>query len=451
MHYHKRRALLYFSGLLCITIFIGSCVKTNIQFGQQFIDNTYSQIIEIDSFTPKLSTIYIDSFPTSVSNLSFIGKYNDSALGDVKASAYFQLGVPAYDATSTEFNSASFDSLTLFIKLTGNYYGDTTSPINIQVNPLTEQIVPYNNGAYLYNVDSFASAPGSIGQVSYLLKPGFINSTNDTISIRLADTLGRALLNRLKVKDASITSNDLFVQYFSGIKLSAASNSKLAITISDSVQMRLYYKTPAAPNAIQKIATFGVYDYAKHFSNISINRIGQLKNAGIGYINNEIPSEKTDSSAFMQPITGTIAKITFPSIQALIQAKNYIKIAKATLYIKPVKGSFEGIFYPPQKLQLAGTDLNNVIGNPITDAGGATQTGNFVIDYLNGINTEYSYDITAFIKSLITDPTANARKLGLLLSPLSSNLFNGFDRLILGDANKTNAKMQLVIDYISLK
>ncbi|MGF7230807.1 DUF4270 family protein [Arachidicoccus sp.] len=454
MYYHKRRALLYYLGMLSTTLFMGSCVKTNIPFGQQFVDNGYTQIIQIDSFTPRLSTIYIDSFPTSTVNFSFVGKYTDSAFGNVNASAYFQLGAPAYDASSTEFNAASFDSLTLYIKLTNAYYGDTTLPINIQVNPLTERIVApnsANNSTILYNTDSFSSAATPIGQTSYLLKPGFINSTNDSISIRLDDSLGIDILNKLRTKNASITSNELFAQYFNGIKLSATSNTDLAIMISDSVTMRLYYKTPAAPFAIQKIASFQSFNNGLHFSNITINRTGQLKNANIGSVNNEIPSQMTDSSAFMQPITGTLAKITFPSIQSIVQTHNFIKIAKATLYIKPVKGSFEGIYYLPNTLQLAGTDLNNGIGNPITNASGAIETGNLVVDYLNGVNTQYSYDVTAFINSLISNQTANSRKLGLILSPISSSLFSGFSRLILGDANNSNAQMQLVIDYISLK
>ena len=45
---------------LCVAVFYISCNKPDIQFNNQYLDNGYTQIIKVDTFTADVSTVYID-------------------------------------------------------------------------------------------------------------------------------------------------------------------------------------------------------------------------------------------------------------------------------------------------------------------------------------------------------------------------------------------------------
>jgi hypothetical protein len=95
----------------------------------------------------------------------------------------------------------------------------------------------------------------------------------------------------------------------------------------------------------------------------------------------------------------------------------------------------------------------NQIGSDIvaiSSTGSAvTQTGDLLVDYLYGENTNYAYDLTRYLKAIITDGTINAN--GLLLIPGSPELETQFGRLTMGNRLNTNGKMELLIVYASVQ
>lgn len=432
-----------------------SCEKKELQFGSQFVNNSYTDITETDTITPVLSTIFIDSFPTSNSGVGLIGHTVDPLIGTLNAAAYFQLGVPPFSATSTKYEQAKYDSVTLFLKIKkGSWYGDTTKPINLNVYKITEQILPKGNNGSLYNNNSFKTESTLLGKYSFKLRPNAIDSTNDTLSIRLVDALGKSLFSKLQNSDASIQSNDQFVNYFKGIKVVADASSNLSFAVSDSVQLRVYYSAPVFPNVSNTYATFGLYNSAAQFNSVSIQRTGLLAKAGFGHNNYMISSTKTDSTAYMQPLANALVKINFPSLLA-VQQQHFIKVSKATLYIKPKVESFQKIFNLPPYLYLVPTDgTNSLLGTPINGlAGSSPQNGSLQASYVDpGANSPYyTYDLTFEIQSLLADPSANYYQKGLMLMPNQSSLFSSYNRIIVGDGDNSKAEMKLIIDYISIR
>jgi hypothetical protein len=51
--------------ILFFSLVFFACKKVDIQFGDQFLDNGYTQVIKVDSFAVDVSTVYVDSFITS--------------------------------------------------------------------------------------------------------------------------------------------------------------------------------------------------------------------------------------------------------------------------------------------------------------------------------------------------------------------------------------------------
>src|SRR5665647_1882996 len=115
--------------LLFILFSICSCEKQNIDFGSNFIDNSITNLILVDTSTAEISTVYVDSFVSSNTNTILAGKYKDNQFGIVASQSFVQIGIPAstYDIP----NGSVFDSLEVILKMNKSYYGDTLSPYKI--------------------------------------------------------------------------------------------------------------------------------------------------------------------------------------------------------------------------------------------------------------------------------------------------------------------------------
>jgi len=129
---------------------------------------------------------------------------------------------------------------------------------------------------------------------------------------------------------------------------------------------------------------------------------------------------------------------------------DYVSILKAQLIIKPIAGSYsQNISLPPQ-LGIYQTNQNNLYGQPVTSVTGGAQYGSLVTDYLYAANTEYTYDVTNYIKQqILLGPDLNQRN-GVMLgapSPASKTMFN---RAVIGSRlNQNNNQTTLKIYYIS--
>ena len=121
---------------------------------------------------------------------------------------------------------------------------------------------------------------------------------------------------------------------------------------------------------------------------------------------------------------------------------------KAILQIKPDYRSMVFPYQLPQTLSLYSTDQNNALSAGTFDDGTTTlQTGNLVIDNLYGQNTYYSYDITTFINTKITEGQFSTS--ALLLHPMLSSYDAGTQRLILHD-QAGNQSVQLKLYVLGL-
>jgi hypothetical protein len=446
----KKRSFFFFL-LICIGWF--ACKKVDIQFGDQFLDNGYTQIVTVDSFPVALSTIYVDSFITSAQGVTVVGAYSDPVFGKIKSNNFFEVVPPGYaQATSyiDSFTATTFDSIALIIKPDGSYIGDTTKPFHIDVSKLAQSIVPYDNSLLnLYNNDSFAVIPQTIGSKDFYLRP----TSGDSIVVRLSDDLGKTLLKKFQdPNDGDVRSNDAFLQYLYGMRLSAGANSQLIFGSKDTVAMRLYYKKPGL--YLESLTMdFLLANKSHHFNNISVDRSATvLKN--LSSVNNEISSTVTGNTSYTMYAAGAMAKVRFPSVRDILKVPNYAKILKATLLIRPVRGTYgTGSYVLPPQIRLSSTTQLNQIGSDLSfiSSNGASQvqTGNLQVDLLYGESTNYAYDVTSYIKSLILDGSINLN--GFLIIPPSPALVTQFGRLVIGNRDNLNGQMQLVILYATVQ
>jgi hypothetical protein len=445
--------------LLCASVFLfTSCTKPDIQFGQELVNITNTQIIMVDTFSPKISTVYIDSFITSGKGTGLTGGYIDPAFGKISSQAYLELTPPIYNISSTgtgnsTYDNTIYDSLSLIIKLQkGNFYGDTTKTIQINVHRLSQLIVAPNNGSSLYNVNTTSVFPTPLGTGTFTIYP----ARTDTVAIKLDNALGQELYSKLKnSNDVDIQNGTNFLQYFNGLRLSSPALSNLAIGFKDSVIMRLHYRK-IGMFVTNEHTDFTVGNTSHTYNNISIDRSG-TPIAGINSVNREIKSEQTSNISYLQAISGTMVKIIFPSLYDAHQLPNFVRLMSARLIIRPLQNTYLNYALPPQlRLSVTSTAANS-IGNDIVYVGSggaaATQFGNLSIDYLNGTNTTYSYDLTAYFKALLSGNTSYfpGNHDGLLLSPPSNSFETNFNRVMVGNSLNTLGKVELQIFYSAVQ
>lgn len=427
-----------------------SCTKVDIKFGEQYLDNGYTQIIKVDSFAVELSSILVDSFVTSGKGVSMIGSHTDPVFGRIETGNYLELAGPVYtEGMADSFRYVLFDSLALVLKPDGSYIGDTLQPLQVNVHRLSEPILPYDNDILsIYNTRSFSVQPDLLGTKKIWLRP----QSGNEVTIRLSDDMGKTLLKKYQdPNDPDIKSNEAFLQYFYGLRINAAVGSQLIFGAKDSLVMRLFYKKQGL-YLESKTLDFTLVNRSHHFNHISVDRSATvLKDLGT---KKQINSTEAENTAYAMYAVGVMAKLRFPTVRDVLKLPNFARILKATLVIRPVRGSYGTNSYVlPSQVRLAQTTQLNLIGNDITsyDATGyaQSQTGGLVIDNLYGESTDYAYDLTQYLKSAVTEAANNQN--GLLVIPPSPALETQFGRLVVGNRNHTAGKMELLIVYAAVQ
>jgi hypothetical protein len=440
------RVFLFLITVAALCIILQGCEKTNIQFGEQYVDNNYSNILLVDSITPALSTVFKDSVPSSQTGTALAGGYSDPSFGKIAARSFLQL-VPATNALPDLLPNAQYDSLVLLMKCNGSACGDTTSATTYLINEVSGDIALPEGQYSFYNTSSFPVYTTPLGSRTVTIRP----LAGDSANIPLPDSKGTVLFDMLRRKSDTLKTNSIFTSYFKGINISAAGNSNVINGFRDSVVMRLYYhETGLYRN--NKYFDFTLGSKSLQFNNISYDR-SSTPVAVLNSNNREAGSAQTGNAGYSQPATGLYMKIGFPTIRNLLQRTDYVKMVKAELIVRPVVKSFGNGFPLPPQLVAATTDALNEPGAPLmlaSAAGTVTQLGNLFIDNLYSANTNYTYDVTTYLQQQISLTGYNQN--GLLLIPPADSRHNSLNRLVAGDTKNPDAgsRIQLRLYYISI-
>lgn len=435
---------LSFSLLLLLSSFWFSCKKVDIKFGEQFLDNGYTQILKIDTFNADLSTFRVDSFPTSSTGVSLIGSYQDPYFGRITSQCFAEMIPPPFEGP---YNNTFFDSVCLVMLPNRTFYGDSTQPVQINVHQVKQIITGYEETPLqITNVRDFPVDPTPLGSASVLVYP----QRRDSIKVRLNDAFGIEILNKLAdPNDKDLKTPDAFIKYFNGIRVSAGGNGSFAFGCKDSLFIRVYYKQSqlfldAKKYDIRLGARF------HHFNQISVNRAGSaLQNLTT---TRELHSSETGNAAFSSYIAGAVGRVKLNSIRDIPKLSNFAKLLRATLVVRPVRGTYTPNFALPPLLRLASTNVTNDIGFDlvfVNNGNAITQYGNLNVDYLFGENTSYVYDVTDYVATLVKFP--NLSNPGLLMLPPSPSMETSFNRLVAGNRINNNGKTELIIVYAAVK
>ncbi|MGF2413032.1 DUF4270 family protein [Ferruginibacter sp.] len=431
--------------LCTLVLLLASCDKVDITFAPTSSEDD-PNITFFDNYETAIATYKPDSFLTSSHQVISLGYHRDAVFGVVKAGSFVQVNLPATNPVANK--TVVFDSLELLIKPSGEFYGDSTKPIKVNVYRLTQNIKDAVNGDYYYNTSSFAYDPVNIGEQTVNLN----SKSGTTVRIRLSDILGQELLTKFKSSDDAVSSTEKFADYFKGIYINTDSTVTSLLAYfsapADSPFIRLtYHEAGLFPEKKQLDFTFTT---AKQFNNISFRHTAPNFAAFINNKKQLIESAASGNQSYLNTNLAAAIKISFSNLLNLKELHPYIKVVRAVLVIKPDTSPYTFPYQLPKTLNLYSTDENNNINAGIYDnntTSPALQTGSLTIDYLYGIDTYYSFDITSFINTKIEE--GQFSKSALMLYPSASNIDGALQRLIVN--NKSNSKsVQLKLYVLGL-
>ena len=438
--YFRNRSSLYLvSFFIVITIF--GCTKPDITFQNLGNGNNTPNVVTIDTFAVQVSTVFLDSFTTSPAKSQLLGRYVDPYFGTITSQSYTDIGTPSPLPMITNFSV--YDSIQLIMRIDRTFYGDTTQVQRFLINQLTQVMNFPGTQTAFYSNNSIPYDPTPLGSVDVRINPtaGLTSQRiGDTIKIKMPNSLGEQLFGLLYRQPDTIINPAIFRGYFKGLTVHPDTTLPGAIYgFKDTMMLRLFYHDPGVV-VTQKSTDFGVVNQFSQFNQITADRTG-TPTEKVNRATPELQSTASGNEAFLQPITSLYIKLLFPTISNLAGYPDYLAVMKATLELKPVQGTYSPIYNLPPLVNLSLTGEGNTIGTQLP-----VGNGGLVVDYLYGVNTNYSFDITAYIQSAIAQGGQNNAKNGLIIVTPAAAFNTMFNRAVIG--NSYNAQLS---NQISLK
>ena len=415
-----------------------SCLDESSIAGAKWVESSFRNV-QTDSCTVVLSTVLSDSLATSGDTVCQIGHRKDELWGEITASFYAEYEVPS--ASFSEDIEYQYDSITIRLYSSGNYFGDTLATQQIHMYPLTKNI-SLDDSNYLYNTSTVQYSDNPLASFSFTPTPGMCNKE---LEIRLPDTWGKEWFNLLLEDSRQMESQDFFHDYFKGIAFIPNENDDCinGFQVNDSsLCITIYYHaiTETTTENTLVFNTSSTLIFNKVIYDRSNTPIAKLES---GY-DNAIQTSESKHQAYLQGMTGMYINIDIPYLNNLCAEGDLVTIESAILQLYPVKGTYDRMYPLPKTLTLYTANKDNVTQSVITDiTGNSVQTGDLVVDEMSYEETYYSFDLTSFLQTNLGTTGYNRQKLQLLLP---DNLFyTTLEGVIFGDtdhtANKENTKL----------
>lgn len=396
--------------LLCFSfavLFVAGCRKGD-QIGLPKEESPIS-IEMTDTVTVIASTFLLDSLPTSNTGSILLGQVDDPDFGKTRLSSYFQVGIPVLN-NGTIPDDAVFDSLSLVLKYNKYVYGDTNAMQRFSVHQLTKRIKlikveqavePEERPIFvkeeaLYSTSKFAYDPVPLGEISALPKP----FSGDSLSIPLKNSLGQELLKMLADKDARLSNNEDFLNYFKGLALTTGANGKSIVGFdAENAKIVLYYNYKGSDGFPKKgTVQLSLNDKQYQFNHVDADR-NKTRLAALNYNSRELSAATTDKELFVQGLTGIVTKISLPGLTTFLQQPG-IGVNTAELIIETESSSY-AVFKAPQELNLFISNASNTPTQVVTNADGKSiQMAKFQPGNDAGSKAKYIFQLGGYIDAV---------------------------------------------------
>lgn len=445
---------LYFLSILSALSFFTSCNK-EMGVSLDEIDEDIA-VTYIDSFTVNTSTYQLDYLPAAATGNVLVGKVQSADLGTVKSSSYLRLTLDSYADNIPE--GAVFDSVNVVLRpnFAKYYYGDTTQVQSISIHKVTQEIVTTNiltsidsykapiyvTGPTIFSNQKFNYENTALGTSQF--RP-YIKSI-DTISVRLADSFGKDLFDKINDHDFNVNNVEAFQTYLKGIAIVPSNNNTAILGLNDTVSVHINYSYTGSDGfkvSAKKLLTN--YSPVYQYNNIEYDRTG-TPFAALNNTNREISLQQANSKAYIQSGTGLVTKIKTPTLREFMYNEN-ISINKAELIIE-TEALGHGAYPAPSSLMLMVSNKNglasNYIPSPFTNT---IQQAAYIAGNDVGENGKYVFNLIDYVKNINSNRYLDT---DLLISTISPTVFSTVNTAKIATENG-RPKIKLNIVYTKFR
>lgn len=450
----KLRKFLLVGAVLALFV---TCDRTGDSYivGDVFTD-TRATLGYIDSFSLQLSTIRLDSFPTSgTSNDIFIGHFQDENVGNVTTETYIPINIAARTIIEEE---DIYDSIVICFKPRGYWVGDTLKPKEIKIYEVLQEIRPDYDAEQqlMFNHQSLKHSDVELATVKIEPNPnvGLVSWA------RMSDSLGRKWFEMVKNGDDAMFDNIYFEQFFYGICIvpqttdftwglnfvgydaNAIYSSERQIIDAMEFEIRLHYRK-SGDDEDDSYMTFLMKPNSYQYTHFVNDRSGTpFENLEID--GGKVKSTESNNLSYIQTGSGLALRIEMPTLASLQSASEYMTVVDAHLIIKPHEYSYDETYRLPTSLYLILTDESNDLFGNLSDITGNVVSSNIYYDQEKH-EPFYEFSLLPFVRNYLSSTIDNS--MSILVIPSSIENSTDFRRLVVDDNNKYGENVQLQVYY----
>ena len=379
---------------LAVAILFTACKKEWNELGSQLVVSDDLELFSFDDQEIKISLVKEDSLRSLNTSTSYIGSIQDPYFGNTTASLYTEFRIPS---TDVDFgSSAQADSIVLSLDIAG-YYGDTLSPLIINVKEMLETIetsttdsLGIETSANIYSSDDFDVDPQPLNQLEQVLQP----IVNSQLNITLSNSFAQHFLD---ADSANYADNDAFQNFFNGLYISAEQvlDNGLLLEfdlLNENSKLTLYYNNETADSLSYDFQINGSADrmtrWSHDYSGTEIESALDMEHVSQGYVQGSV---------------GLRTYIELPDLNSL-KDSNYV-FHSAELIIPYITTEVDSLFYSPSKLGLAAVNSYGnleVLTEDQNIQGSAYFDGN-----RNETSQTYTFNIARYIHKVVQEGYTN--------------------------------------------
>ena len=408
----------------------------------------------VDTATIFTKTTTDDSVVTSGIAKCPLGYINDPIFGSTQSDLITDLNLPGNSASSGNVaytlpaGTITIDSAVLILKYTQGFYGDSsahgTSKYVLNVYQLTQRQA---SGGTYYSNTPWTHQSTLLGSTS-LLNHTFAPRPNtkvvidsavsgkvavpDTVAPQIRIPISPTFLNNelFYASAAQLASNLIFQNSVKGLYItvdktqSTGTGGTMMVTGADS--LAIYIRAASGTVIDTEIVYLPTVQHASYIHSV---RSTVFQNA----ITNK--TSVTDSTVYLQGLTGSRVKVSFPYLDSLFSNRNVggvnnviINRAELVVTMKPVSGDIPGYLVPLPRLSLYELDIaHQRIQIPdaysLSTEAGVAAFGGFYSIYGKTPNT-YHFLVTEYIQNRITNKLIDY---GTYLAPIDTTNLTSLD------------------------
>jgi len=402
-------------GVVILLIITFGCSESSV-VAEDFVESSDFNVEFTSSIPLEFTTLRFDSLITSQSDRLLFGGIQGEPFGDLITESFFLFSL----RQGIVEEDLRYDSIILTLPMDGYtlYLDEESVRESVIVEQLPGELTYLEDENSLYNYSDIIGATDVPGNVLAMKEFIWNSDRIRDLEIRLPDTFGRDLFDRLEDEDEIFTDVEEANEYLRGLKVYLNSPDFVVGMAVDSIRLTLHTTDlGSSPSENLEFDFFiGLSPRYTKYTHQNVPESLQVED-----IEDEVPSDSLNNFSYIIAGLGYASKINLTGVRELLESGDEFILAEAEIKLRWFEQIHEQ--YPQTLLALL------VDGNNIDLANGQTFNFNLTFNEENGRDNYYTLNATDIVQFVLDQPIGREYYLFLTLNDFESST----TPVILGD------------------